>query len=99
MFTHLTKVLVGILRDSEQVYIDGEPQDQFPWRRPRPSVVAFRVVHCLRMLAWFLGWVWTNDTLIRAHIWPILQQWHGKKGEAVRESTVICIIRLIGESV
>ena len=68
-----------------------------PWHRPRPSVLAFHIVYCLRAIAHYQGWVWTNDTLIRAHLWPLLQQWNANQ-DAVREATVVCAVRLIGKS-
>ena len=40
--------------------------------------------------------MWTNDTLIRAHLWPLLQQWNAKQ-DSVREATVVCTVRLIGK--
>ncbi len=92
----LVKILLNVLQTSPQVFIDSLPSGMFPWRRPRPSVAAFRVVHCLRMLVWLQGWMWTNDTLIGAHLWPLLQKWYGKN-ETVREATVVCAIRLIGK--
>lgn len=92
----LAKIFVGILQTNSQVFIDSVPPGVSPWRRPRPSVMAFRVVHCLRMLVWLQGWMWTNDVLIGAHLWPLLQKWHVSKGE-VREATAVCVIRLIGK--
>ena len=67
------------------------------WHRPRPSVLAFHIVHCLRAIAHYQGWVWTNDTLIRAHLWPLLQQWNANQ-DAVREAAIVCTVRLIGKS-
>ena len=67
------------------------------WHRPRPSVLAFHIVHCLRAIAHYQGWVWTNDTLIRAHLWPLLQQWNAKQ-DAVHEAAIVCAVRLIGKS-
>lgn len=96
MLDNLTRCLIVILQNSEHVFIDA-PSTQGVWRRPRPSALAFQVVHCLRILSWYRGWVWTNDTLIRAHLWPLLQQWNGTSRESVREATVVCVIRLIGE--
>lgn len=91
----LTKVIIDLLKTSTHVCIDQQI-GQFPWRRPQPSVMAFHLVHCLRLLSWHQGWAWTNDVLIRSHLWPTLQQWNNKS-ESIREATVVCIIRLIGK--
>ena len=100
----LTKSLIKLLETSDGVYIVSPPPPQpssalgsTPWHRPRPSVLAFHIVHCLRMISHFQGWVWTNDTLIRAHLWPLLQQWNAKQ-DTVRDATVVCTVRLIGKS-
>ena len=39
---------------------------------------AFEVVKCLELLATLLGWRWTNDILIREHLWSILREWKTK---------------------
>jgi len=95
LVTSLVQALVEVLRASQKVYIDSPPPGQIPWRRPRPSSLAFHIVHCLRFLTWYQGWVWTNDVLIRAYLWPLLQQWNSN-ADSVREATVVCIMRLIG---
>jgi len=95
LVTSLVRALVEVLRASQKVYIDSPPPGQIPWRRPRPSSLAFHIVHCLRLLTWYQGWVWTNDVLIRAYLWPLLQQWNTNV-DSVREATVVCIMRLIG---
>ena len=92
-----------LLNTSDGVYIVSPPKaagasDSTPWHRPRPSVLAFHIVHCMRMISCDQGWVWTNDTLIRAHLWPLLQQWNAKQ-DSVREATIVCAVRLIGESI
>ena len=105
--SHLTNSLIKLLQTSDGVYIVSPPPlpqataamatIPTPWHRPRPSVLAFHIVHCLRAIAHHQGWVWTNDTLIRAHLWPLLQQWNANR-DAVRETTVVCAVRLIGKS-
>ena len=96
LVSSLVPALLELLKNSPQVYIDSTPPGQLPWRRPRPSTLAFHLVHCLRALTWYQGWVWTNDTLIGAHLWPLLQQWNSS-ADSVREETIVCILRLIGE--
>eukprot|EP00731_Ephydatia_muelleri_P028122 Em0019g995a len=51
--------------------------------------------HFKLLCNWKQGWAWTNDVLIRGHLWPTLQQWNNKS-ESIREATVVCIIRLFG---
>ena len=104
----LTSSLVQLLQTSDSVYIVSSPPPPpprapaavatgpTPWHRPRPSVLAFHIVHCLRAIAHYQGWVWTNDTLIRAHLWPLLQEWNSNQ-DAVREAAVVCAVRLIGK--
>ena len=100
--SELTNCLVQLLQTSNGVYIVCPPQPvamgtvPTPWHRPRPSVLAFHIVHCLRAIAFNQGWVWTNDSLIRAHLWPLLQQWNANR-DAVREATIVCTVRLIGK--
>lgn len=51
----------------------------------------------LRLLATVRGWKgWTNDVLIRQHLWPLLQVWN-KDPDSLREATVVCIVRLLGQ--
>ncbi len=93
----LTQKLLYMLNTCSGVFIDHAPPPPSPWRRPRPSVQAFHIVHSLRLLAYTQGWVWTNDSLIRAHIWPILQKWNSSEGSDVKEAAAVCVVRLIGE--
>ena len=92
---HLTETLIEVLKTSKSTYIDAVPPDHTPWRRPCPSILAYHVVQSLRLLGFQQGWVWTNDTLIRAHVWPLLQQWN-KDRDSVREAAIACTVRLIG---
>ncbi len=41
--------------------------------------------------------MWTNDTLIRAHLWPILKKWNSSEGSEVKDAAAVCVVRLIGE--
>lgn len=91
----LASVLIQLLQTSHNVTVEHLPCQG--WSRPRPSHLTFQLVHTLRLLAWFKGWVWTSDVLIKAHIWPILQAWNCKKG-SVPEATVMAVVRLLGES-
>ena len=93
----LTNRLLHILNTSPAVNIDYPPPPPSPWRRPRPSVLAFHIVHCLRLISHFQGWVWTNDTLIRAHLWPLLQKWNSSEGSGVKDAAAVCTVRLIGK--
>ena len=40
--------------------------------------------------------MWTNDILIKGHLWPMLQLWNNNS-DNIGEATVVCIIRLIGK--
>ena len=90
----LSLVLLQVLQTSRKVTV--EQQLCQGWSRPRPSHLTFHLVHALRLLSWFKGWVWTSDVLIKAHIWPILQAWNSKK-DSVAEATVMAVVRLLGE--
>jgi hypothetical protein len=89
----LASVLMQLLQTSRNVTVEQLPCQG--WSRPRPSHLTFQLVHSLRLLAWFKGWVWTSDVLIKAHIWPILQAWNCKK-DSVPEATVMAVVRLLG---
>ena len=52
----------------------------------------------LRVLSAVRGWTWSNDVLIRQHLWPLLQQWN-KDSSCLREATIVCILRLIGKEI
>ena len=91
----LAGVLLQLLQTSRKVSVEEQPYQG--WSRPRPSTLTFHLVHTLWLLAWFKGWVWTSDVLIRAHLWPILQAWNAKK-DSVAEATVMAVVRLLGES-
>ena len=66
--------------------------------KPCPSRHACTIVLALRVLSAVKGWKeWTNDVLIRDHLWPLLQQWN-KKPESLREATIVCIVRLLGKA-
>jgi len=91
----LVKVLLHLLQTSRNVSGDLIPCKG--WCRPRPSPLTFHLVHSLRLLAWFKGWLWTSDVLIRTHLWPILQNWNAKK-DSVPEATVMAVVRLLGKS-
>lgn len=67
-----------------------------PYMKPCPSKHACTIVMALRVLAAVRGWKgWTNNILIRQHIWPLLQLWN-KDPESLREATVVCVVRLLG---
>ena len=51
----------------------------------------------LRVISAAQGWEWTNDTLIRQFLWPLLQQWN-KQTDTVRPQTIVCVIRLLGNN-
>ena len=91
----LASVLLQLLQTSRRVTVEQEPCQG--WFRPRPSRLTFHLVHTLRLISWFKGWVWTSDVLIKAHIWPILQSWNGKR-DSVPEATVMAAVRLLGNS-
>ena len=91
----LATVLLTLLQTSHNIAVEQLPCEG--WLRPRPSRVTFYIVHALRLLAWFKGWTWTSDVLIRAHLWPILQSWNAKR-ESVKEATVMAVVRLLGQS-
>ena len=80
------------LCSSKHVFVDTPSSTSLP----HPSKHAYAVVLALRVLASTQGWAWTNDTLIQHHLWPLLEQWN-KSPSSLREATIICIIRLIGE--
>ena len=82
-----------MLCTSPHVTINAPPTG--PSLRPQPSKHAYAVVMGLRVLAYSQGWAWTNDTLIRTQLWPLLQQWN-KQPSSVREATIVCILRLVG---
>lgn len=92
----LASVLLQLLQTSRRVTVEQEPCQG--WFRPRPSHLTFHLVHTLRLLSWFKGWVWTSDVLIKAHVWPILQAWNSKK-DSVPEATVMAVVRLLGNEV
>ena len=90
----LATLLLQLLQTSRNVTVEQHPCQG--WCRPKPSRLTFHLVHTLRLLAWFKGWVWTSDVLIRAHLWPILQTWNSKK-DSVPEATVMAVVRLLGK--
>ena len=91
----LASVLLQLLQTSRRVTVEQEPCRG--WFRPRPSHLTFHLVHTLRLLSWFKGWVWTSDVLIKAHVWPILQSWNSKS-DSVPEATVMAVVRLLGDA-
>ena len=88
---------IEILKLSPYIKIEIPPSNSTSaGLRPRPSKHAYAIVMALRVLGACQGWAWTNDTLIRRYLWPLLQQWNKQPG-SLREAAVVCIIRLLGE--
>ena len=67
-----------------------------------------RLPEVVNVLAASKTWSWTYDFLIGKHLWPILQEWSGKKGLAksqdeeeggvvIKDAVVVCVLRLIGK--
>ncbi|KAK2143650.1 hypothetical protein LSH36_824g03055 [Paralvinella palmiformis] len=56
----------------------------------------FECERALDLLARHEDWAWTNDVLVRKHLWPILQQWGSEKGDDSQGDLVQSVLRLVG---
>ena len=57
----------------------------------------FECERALDLLARHEDWAWTNDVLVRKHLWPILQQWGSEKGDDSQGDLVQSVLRLVGK--
>ena len=59
----------------------------------------------IQLLAQYMGWIWTNDTLVVRHIWPALGMWatekpeEGEKGDrvGVKDGYAAQLIKVLGK--
>ncbi|XP_038052300.1 little elongation complex subunit 1-like [Patiria miniata] len=48
---------------------------------------SYEIVKALELLAYHLGWQWTNNHLIREKLWPILKAWSHQVQQAAHAAT------------
>ncbi|XP_072033180.1 uncharacterized protein [Amphiura filiformis] len=89
--TNITHQLVAMVQDAiyTQLINENDPN-------PTLSQMAFELSKAMELLAVVMGWEWTNDVLIREHLWPVLKKWTvGLRSENGIKNGSACLVMKI----
>ncbi len=67
---------------------------------PSLSQMAFELSKAMELLASSMGWEWTNNILIREHLWPVLKKWTlGLRSEnnGIKNGSACLVMKIIGK--